>query len=326
MPEGIGATAEHGIAHPPQRVPQRGAVHIARDAQDVRRCSQIDPELGHRPRALEGRAGDAFSKPPAPEIFSLQAACGDVMVHTHRRNVASAQTCGARPHQQLGHLLAHDERTGAAAQVGAKPADPIEQRASRRHVRAERHLPRLVVVEGLSAVILDGDCSPQIAAGEIQPLGRVGLPDRRNRAADIVDACVRRVEQRRARSLQPALIHADVIVRHGDDLALRGADAGVQRVGSTLRRFVQITQWDREAGGVTLHDAAGVVGRVVVNDQHVPSSLRAYGAVPQIVQRLVQQRGAIVGRNEHGGVEATGAHTVSSRLTVRSTVAGTLSP
>ena len=88
----------------------------------------------------------------------------------------------------------------------------------------------------------------------------------------------------------------------------RRRDAGVERARPSLLRLEQVAQADGEVARVALDDRARVVGRVVVDDDDVPAPRRARRACARSdAERRVEQRGAVVGRDEDGGVGAVGS-------------------
>ena len=110
-----------------------------------------------------------------------------MMRDNHLRYVDAACAGGAQATEF--RLLLSEQRLAVPAQVGPEPADLLDQRASHRHVDAERRLALLLEHERRGAMVLHGDGSAEVAVF-IEPVRFGPAPNRFDRAARVGDAVV----------------------------------------------------------------------------------------------------------------------------------------
>ncbi len=245
------------------------------------------------------------------KYLSREPACRHMMTEGHRRLISPAEPCCAHAHQQLRDFLPQNHPAGAAPEVGAKPARLCEHGASHGHVGAERHLAAFLVDEPPIAVVLDRDRAPQIAAGQLQPRRWRNLPDRSDRTAGVADGGIA-ARQFVAGGIQPPGSDQDVVIGECDDLASGGLDTGIQRARASLPRLEQIPQANGKISRLALDHGASVVARIVVDDDDFPASAFRYQERPNRPEGVVQERGAVEGRDQDRRVESGRGHETPS--------------
>ena len=151
-------------------------------------------------------------------------------------------------------------------------------------------------------MILDRDRSPEIAAIEVEPARRLGLPNRADRAPGIDQRCVE-PRKRSGRRIEPAVRDPDVVVCECDDFAFGRLDPGVQRARSTLPGLEQVAERYGKCGDVPFDDPARVVGGIVVDDNHIPTERWGNLHAREVYQGLVEQIRSVIRSDQDGGVE-----------------------
>jgi hypothetical protein len=156
------------------------------------------------------------------------------MTDLHRRDIHASKTRGPDAQEQVRHFLSQQEASCSTSEIRTKGADSVEDVAAHGHIRAERHFALLFEDEGRGAMILDRDRSPEIAAIEVEPARRLGLPNRADRAPGIDQRCVE-PRQRSGRRIEPAVRDPDIVVCERDDLAFtEGSEVRARSTLSTL--------------------------------------------------------------------------------------------
>ena len=149
-------------------------------------------------------------------------------------------------------------------------------------------------------MVLHRDRAAHIAAG-IQPCRWGCLPDRSDRSPGVVD--VRTLEQRPHGRFEPVRRDLHIVVREHDNGGARRIHAGIEGVRLTLTTLEQIPQRHPIAGGAALHDVAGIVRRIVVDDEDVPAEAGIRGRPADAVQRRREIARAVVSADQDGRVD-----------------------
>ena len=113
------------------------------------------------------------------------------------------------------------------------------------------------------------------------------------------------VEHRSARGVQPLFAHPHVVVGEHDDGGVGRCEPGVERVRFALSWLEKILEWNGKAADARRDDRSGLVGRIVVDDDHVPGEARGHGCT-RTIQQFAEKRGAVVRAHQHSGVEHIG--------------------
>ncbi len=97
---------------------------------------------------------------------------------------------------------------------------------------------------------------------------------------------------------EPVAEHFFVVVYEGDEVAAGRRDAGIQRIGLSRLRFVQISQTALEAWPEAADDVRRPVGRRVVHHEHPHLESARHLGGEQALERPGQERLAVERRQD----------------------------
>src|SRR6185503_11924074 len=142
-----------------------------------------------------------------------------------------------RPLRPLSHFLPK-QRPGFASDAVVPQSRAIKTFAPENHVHAKWHL--LIIKRNRHRpVVKQSDHSPMLAAAIRQPVRTFPRPDRQRLSTKVITL---QFTQSPFGIRQPLRLDPYVVVRDGENLALRSPDTGVQRCGASLFLFEDVTE------------------------------------------------------------------------------------
>src|SRR5262249_49904635 len=136
--------------------------------------------------------------------------------------------------------------------------------------------------------------APVLAATVWHPVREFSTPDWQRFTADVVTA---KSIERLFGIAQPHRIDANVIVRNRQYLALSDANACIQGRRASLFLFHHVTERNRKRLNPLQHHLAGVIGGIVVHDNHFPWPVRL--ETLQTLKRLYQLVSPVVSGDDY---------------------------
>src|SRR5581483_4852011 len=127
-----------------------------------------------------------------------------------------------------------------------------------------------------------------------QPIGGARAPARHVGAADKIELVLR---EGGVNARVPTGVNLFVVIDHADEIALTGANACIERRRAPLLSLEEISQTAREWRAPSLDHIRSLICAVVVDDRDTHVEPLRHNGLTQTPQRLVEQSGAIKGRN-----------------------------